>query len=257
MKRFTALLALLITAAALLLPAPAQAQIPVTDALHIATTTWAEGARYAQSAYNIIQHVQALYNQYLQIKYQLQALQKLDLHDWRDIGPLYYQLNGLLNQTETLTYEIDNLDAEFQATFPGSTRYVSFPDDHFRSVTRTLDTLRLNLGVLHQISQDNRGSLQTLGRLQLHVEEAEGTDQTLEALGEFASWQSDELATIGATLRSIANINAVAASFQIDQQARLRQTHTDALAATLSSAESAAAQDQPTYTLVPSWMPPL
>src|SRR4051794_28142624 len=100
------------------LPRPSQAQIPVTDVAHIAVTTWAEIVRYGQAAYEIYQKAVSIYNQYEQINRQIQSLRKLNIRSWRDIGPLYYQLNSLLQQSDTLTYAVENLEEEFYATFP-------------------------------------------------------------------------------------------------------------------------------------------
>ena len=251
------LLALIVVVALLATPRQASAQIPVTDIAHIAVTTWAEIARYLQAAYSIVQQGTAIYNQIQQIEYQYQALKKLNVHNWRDIGPLYYQLSGILNQADSLTYTIEGLEENFYATFPGAAAYTSFPAENLVVVQRALDTFRLNLMSLHQISNDQKGSLQVLGTLQTQVDTADGHEQTLEALAELGSWQADQLATMGSTLQTIANVQIVAASYQINQDARSRQTHADTLGATVARAQADQAQSEPSYTLLPSWMPPL
>ena len=251
------ILLLLIAALAFVaVPRQASAQIPVTDIAHIAVTTWAEIARYLQEAYSIVQQGTQIYNQIKQIENQYEALKKLSYHDWRDIGPLYNQLNGILNQADTLTYSIEGLEDNFYSTFPGAAAYTSYPAENLIVVQRALDTFRLNLLSLHQISNDQKGSLQVLGDLQNQVDTAGGHEQALEALAELGSWQSDQLATMGSTLQTIANVQIVAASYQINQEARSRQTHSDTLATTLGRAQADQAQQAPSYTLVPSWMPP-
>ena len=247
-----------LVALALLLgaPRPSHAILPVTDVAHIAVTTWAEIARYGQAAYQIYQHALSIYNQYEQINRQVQALKKLNIRSWRDIGPLYFQLNSLLQQSGTLTYAVENLEDEFYTTFPGSTRYVNFPAEQLAQVQRTLDTLRLNLLSLHQIHLDSRGSLQVLGEIQHHVDTAQGHEETLEALGELGSWQADQLAIMGSTLQSIANTSILAASYQINQDARERQTLSDVLSATTVRAQADAAESKASYTLLPTWVPP-
>jgi P-type conjugative transfer protein TrbJ len=249
--------ALLLPGGLVLAPPPAQAQLPVTDIAHIAVTTWAEILRYSQMAYSIINELESLYNQYQQIKNQIQALEKLSVHNWRDIGPLYHQLDGILNEAESLTYVVDDLEAKFEAAFPGTQAFLNFPEEHRANVTQTLQTLRLNMMSLKQISDDSRGSLQTLGSLQLDVERSQGHEQTLEAMAGLSSWQAQQLATMGATLQSLANVSTVAASYQIDQAARSSQTTTDIYLATHDRATAEASQSKPSYTLVPSWMPPL
>src|SRR5262249_36369718 len=131
-------------------PNPSRAQIPVTDAAHIAVTTWAEGARYAQEAYSIVQRAEAIYNQIQQIENQVRALQKLGFNSWRDIGPLYYQINALFAEGDALLYTVDDLEAKFDETFPGLTRYTDPASQILNQLTRTLNTMRANLGALHR-----------------------------------------------------------------------------------------------------------
>src|SRR4051812_35799028 len=100
MTRSLALAALLLVACALIVPAPANAQYPVTDVLHIGVSVYNNAARYAQDAYAIYQRLTTIYNQYQQIDRQIQALKKLNYRSWRDIGPLYYNLNALLGEAE-------------------------------------------------------------------------------------------------------------------------------------------------------------
>jgi P-type conjugative transfer protein TrbJ len=236
-------------------PAPSGAQVEVTDVIHIAVSKKNEIIRYAQAAYQIYQKAVSIYNEYKMIENQVTALKKLQVHHWRDIGPLYWQLNDILHQAESLTYTMEDLEERFYETFPGSERYTSFVTQNFTEVQRALDVMRLNLRSLNQVHQDQRGSLQVLGELQLQADRAEGHEQALEVLTELGSWQASQLATMGATLQSIANAQIVAASYQINQEARMRQTTADALAATVKRAEENQARPATTYTVVPFWMP--
>jgi hypothetical protein len=60
---------------------------------------------------------------------------------------------------------------------------------------------------------------------------------------------------MGSTLQSIANAQLVYNSYQVNQDARLKQTAADAISATLARAQANAAQVGTLYTVVPSWMP--
>src|SRR5689334_12518624 len=73
MRRFTWCLTLFLLVL-VCVPHPSAAQIPVTDAAHIATSVWAEVARYAQAIEDFLAQAEQIYNQYQQIQYQLQAL---------------------------------------------------------------------------------------------------------------------------------------------------------------------------------------
>jgi P-type conjugative transfer protein TrbJ len=232
----------------------AQAQIPVTDLANLGVNIYSEIARYVQEAVSLINEAEGLYNQYTQIAYQIQALKKLNIRSWRDIGPLYHQLEGILNQAETLSYTLDNLEDQFNTTFPGVQKYLDYPTDVFRQTTRTLNTYRVALLGVHKTQEDNHGSLQTLGEIQNHVDAAQGQEQVLEALGELGSWQADQQAVMGATLQTIANVDVVKASYELNQEARLRESATDAVS-TLVVAAYRDQNDGATFTVVPDWMP--
>jgi P-type conjugative transfer protein TrbJ len=251
----TLLAAAVALAIALASASPSHAQYPVTDVALLIESTFAEYFRYAQTAYQIYQQLQSIYNQYQQINRQIQALKKLNVRSWRDIGPLYYQLNALLQESESLTYALDGLEERYYETFPGAVRYADFPSQSFLQINRALNTFRTNLLSLHQINEDQHGSLQILGEIQQHVDSAEGHEQTLEALAELQSWQADQQATMQATLESIANVSVVSASYQINQDAMYHQTETDTLAATLAAAQREANSPGSTYNLLPSWVP--
>lgn len=234
---------------------PASAQIPVTDVAHIAVTTYEGVLRYAQAAYSIAQRLQALYNQYQQIEYQLRALKKLDFHSWRDVGPLYNQLNSILVQAGSLTYAMQDLEDQFYSAFPGAIRYTNFPLEEFTRFTKILDTYRLNLLSLHQLHEDQAGSLQVLGIIQKQVDSAEGHEQVLEAQAALQSWQASQLATIGSTLESLANVQTVASSYAVNKDAMETQTALDLYEATLNRAVSDHGDDHQTFTVLPPWMP--
>lgn len=255
MKSRRTLALLLLVAGLLLVPAPSNAQTPVTDVIHTATSVWAEVARYAQAAFDIIQRATQIYNQVQQINYQIQALKKLEYHSWRDVGPLFYQLDSLLREAETLTAAADELEAMFYATFPGSTRYLAYQDESYTQVQRALNTFRVSLLALKGIREDTRGSLSTLGALQQQVEAAEGHQEALEALSELESWQAAQLSTMAQTLETIANTQIIAASYQINQDAQFRRTQSDALTTTLYRADAAATGSHDSHSPFPVWMP--
>lgn len=245
---------ILLLTAFLAAPRVAQAQIPVTDVLHIATTTWAELARYAQGAYDLIQQATQIYNQVKQIENQVKALKKLDYHSWRGIDQLYFQIDDLLHARESLSYALDDIEAQFIETFPGI-GYNRFPEEHQSEAYRTLYTFQNNLLALHEIHVESQAAFENLALIEDQIQNAGGTQQALEALGELGSWQADQLASMGTTLETLANASIVAASYETNLKTRLLQTHTETLTSTLYRAEAEAARAKPSYPLLPSWMP--
>jgi conjugal transfer/entry exclusion protein len=182
-------------------------------------------------------------------------LRKLDYHSWRSIGPLFYQLDALLQEAETVTAATQDLEAVYYATFPGSTRYLAYQDEDYAQVQRALNTFRVSLLALQGIHQDTRGSLGTLGELQWQIDAAEGHQEALEAMAGLQSWQASQLSTIAQTLETLANTQIIASSYEINQAAQLRSTQTDTLAATLYRAGAAASASHESRSPFPAWMP--
>src|ERR1700709_1613136 len=77
-----------------------EAQIPVTDVLHIAVTVFDEIERYGQAIEDYIAQGEQIYNQYEQIANQVKALEKLDVHSWRDLSPAFARLLALVNEAD-------------------------------------------------------------------------------------------------------------------------------------------------------------
>jgi len=97
----------------LLLPflggAPAAAQIPVTDAAHIAVNTYWHYIHYLQFALQVVHQIEQIQNQVRQIDAQLRALQKLRDPNWRQISGLLSELDYLVRSGRSLGYTLATL----------------------------------------------------------------------------------------------------------------------------------------------------
>src|SRR6185295_970411 len=126
-----------------------EAQIPVTDVAHIAVSVWNEIERYLQAIEDYIAQAEQIYNQYEQIQYQLQALEKLDVHSWRDLSPAFSRLENLVRDSDAVLYNMyateRELEERFYETFPAGERYANYTDDSWRALFRTMETFRLTL----------------------------------------------------------------------------------------------------------------
>src|SRR5215470_6666950 len=107
----------------LLLGAPglAPAQIPVTDAAHIAVNSYWHYAHYVQLALQIVHQVEQLAALYRQIENQLLALRKLGSPNWREVAALLADLDAVMRSGRALGYTLAGIEAEFRHTFPGWT----------------------------------------------------------------------------------------------------------------------------------------
>ena len=236
-------------------PGQASAQIPVTDVAHIATSVWAEIARYAQAVEDFIQQAEQIYNQYQQIQYQLQALQKLDFHTWRDLSPAFARLLTLANEADAVLYNTHELEERFFETFPAGERYANYTEDSWRALYRTMETFRISLQSLHEITSSDELDLAVLASIEAEIEGAEGHEEVLEAIGNLLSWNAKQALLAERVNAAQANAETVAKAYEINEAARSRETYTAFLEDTLLDAVTGTSGDAPAFRAVPRWMP--
>ncbi len=233
---------------------PSAAQIPVTDVAHIATSVWAEVARYAQAVEDYLSQAEQIYNQYEQIQYQLQALSKLDIHNWRDLSPAFSRLLTLVDQADAVLYNTERLEERFYETFPAGERYINYRDDSWRALFRTMETFRLSLQSLHEITSSDELDLETLAVIEAEIEDAEGHEQVLEGIGDLLSWSAKQSLLAERINAAQANAEMVARAYEINEAARSRESYAAFLEGTVLDA-SAYDPNPRAFRALPGWMP--
>jgi P-type conjugative transfer protein TrbJ len=237
-------------------PGQGHAQIPVTDVAHIGTTIWAEIARYAQAAADFIQQVEQIYNQYQQIEYQIQALEKLDVHTWRDLSPAFSRLLVLIDSADAVLYNTRDLEERFYETFPAGASYSNYTEDSWRALFRTMETFRISLQSLHEITDSDEVDLLSLGEIEAEIEAAQGHEEVLEGIGNLLSWSAKQSLLAERIAAAQANAEMVARAYEINEAARSRETYAAFLEGTLLGAvDGAYDEDSPAFRALPRWMP--
>jgi P-type conjugative transfer protein TrbJ len=240
------------------LPRRSDAQTPVTDVAHIATSVWAEVARYAQAIEDFIVQTEQIYNQYLQIEYQVQALRKLDVHAWRDVSPAFSRLLALGDDVDAVLYNFnpERLEERFFETFPAGERYVNYSDDSWRALFRTMETFRVSLRSLHEITSSDELDLATLAQIEAEIEGAEGHEQVLEGIGNLLSWTAKQTLLAERINAAQANAETVAKAYEINEAARSRESYSAFLESTVLDAVAGAHDlSSPRFRALPHWMP--
>lgn len=232
-----------------------EAQTPVTDAAHIAVSVWNEIERYAQAAEDYVQQAEQIYNQYQQIEYQLQALQKLDFHNWRDLSPAFSRLVSLIDEADAVLYNSRELEERFFETFPAGERYLNYPDDSWRALYRTMETFRVSLQSLHEITSADESDLASLAAIEAEIEGAEGHEEVLEGIGDLLSWTAKQSLLAERVNAAQANAEAVAKAYEINEAARSRETYNAFLEDTVIDAVAGAGSDASAFRALPRWMP--
>lgn len=232
-----------------------EAQIPVTDVAHIAVSVFNEIERYAQAIEDYIAQGEQIYNQYEQIAYQIKALEKLDIHTWRDLSPAFSRLLSLVNEADAVLYNTDQLEQRFFETFPAGERYTNYTDESWRALYRTMETLRISLESVHEITSSDEMDLESLAAIEAEIEGAQGHEEVLEAIGDLLSWNAKQTLLTERINASQANAEAVARAYEINEAARSRESYATFLEGTVVDAVGEAFDDSsPAFRALPDWM---
>jgi P-type conjugative transfer protein TrbJ len=232
-----------------------EAQIPVTDQAHIAVSEFNEIERYAQAVEDYIAQYTQIYNQYEQIANQVKALEKLNIHTWRDLSPAFSRLVSLANEADAVLYNTEQLEERFFETFPEGERYNNYANDSWLALYRTMETLRISLESVHEITSTDESDLDSLASIEAEIEGAQGHEEVLEAIGDLLSWNAKQTLLTERINASQSNAEMVARAYEINEAARSRESYSNFLIGTLVDAEDGAYDDNaPAYRAVPDWM---
>jgi P-type conjugative transfer protein TrbJ len=232
-----------------------EAQIPVTDVLHIAVTVFDEVERYGQAVEDYIAQGEQIYNQYKQIANQVKALEKLDVHTWRDLSPEFARLLALVNEADAVLYNTDNLEERFFETFPAGEAYTNYTDDSWQALYRTMETLRISLQSVHEITSSDETDLESLATIEGEIQGAQGHEEVLESIGDLLSWNAKQALLTERITASQANAEAVAKAYEINEAARSRESYANFIEGTVTDAIGAAYDDSsPAFQALPDWV---
>jgi P-type conjugative transfer protein TrbJ len=233
-------------------PASAFAQIPVTDAAHIALNAYWHYVHYLQFALQIVQQVEQLSALGHQIDNQLVALRKLGDPHWRDIAPELTDLATLMQAGRALGYPQPGIGDQFRTTFPGWTTWWGAGADQDQTV-RALNTMRDGLTAVARQGASLSDGEQTLAAIRDQMQATAGHQQALEQLTTLASFSAQEQLLTRQALAVGNNLQAVAGGYWLDREAQGRATQ----AAVWTASSTAAFNNHPTtWTFVPTWWPP-
>jgi type IV secretion system protein TrbJ len=203
----------------------------------------------AENIAQVAKAVQQIDNQRRQILYQLQALKKLDVSNWRDIRVLVYQLDMLMRQGQALAYSLAGLDSIFQETFPGwqvASSNLVLPVSQRIQAQRTLGTMRAALNVLAEQARHFDAGQQTLSSIKAQMSDIDGTQEALELQATIEAFVAEEIGLLRRTLTAQANMQAVYNAYIVNGQAETRANYR----AMVDAMSALPPQSQRTFSLV-------
>jgi P-type conjugative transfer protein TrbJ len=182
----------------------------------------------AQNVAQVARAIQQINNQRLQIQYQLQALQKLPTHNWRDIRYLVQQLDVLMRQGQALAYSLANLDEQFQQTFPGpqvAANNLVLSGSQRIQAQRTLGTMRAALNVLAEQARQFGTGQAKLASIKSQMPATRGTQEAIELQTTLEAFLAEEVGLLRQTLATQANLQAVYNAYVVNSEAETRANY--------------------------------
>jgi P-type conjugative transfer protein TrbJ len=232
-------------------PSLVNAQIPVTDAAHIALNAYWHYVHYLQFALTIYQQVEQLNALGRQIDNQVVALRKLGDPQWREIASQLSDLQNLMQSGSSLGYPLPGIGDRFRTTFPGWTTWWGAGADQDQTV-RALTTMRAGLTAVARQGASLEDGETTLASIRAQMQATAGHQQALEQLTTLATFSAQEQLLTRQALATGNNLQAVSNGYWLDREAQGRATQ----AALWTASSGAAFTDHATgWTFVPSWWP--
>jgi P-type conjugative transfer protein TrbJ len=182
---------------------PAKAQIPVTDVAHIVLQQIRHIAELIDRALALYRQYQQITNQLQQIKFQLQALEKLDYSDPYNVGYAMGVLKDVAGEGSPLSYLRGVPRYAYEDVFPGwgedwdENEELITPErrNFFREAEAAQEATLKTLAHIGKVNQQHvheyeRG-MEVLRDLQERIASAKGHEEALEIIGHVLAFQSE------------------------------------------------------------------
>jgi P-type conjugative transfer protein TrbJ len=232
-------------------PPPLAAQIPVTDVAHIGVATYHQVIHYVARAYEIYQKALQIYNQYEQIRAQLQALRKLDDPNWREVASLLWMLEKTMQQGRSLAYSLSDITEQLAEIFPGWEPRREWTEEHRLQVTRALDTMKAAMATIRREGNNFIPDQYTLGRIKSQMGGVKGHQEALELLATIGTYHAEETLLARQAMAVNSNIHAVYYGYLLNREAQ----NEAGLQLSLQRSLRGALSDSQGFTAIPPALP--
>ncbi len=153
-----------------------------------------------------------------QLQQQLTAMRKLANPPWRDIRSTVTQLNAVMGREQSLSYDIQNLDAQFQATFPVAQPFQNWQTDRKGQAERTVATMGSVLDNARLQADEIPAGLDRLAQMKQLVGSEQGHEQALELQNSETVFTGQELLLLRQALMAQSAMQAVYYADQVNAQ---------------------------------------
>ena len=147
--------------------------------------------------------------QQTQVEQQLLAMRKLPNPPWREIRLAMEQLEALMRNARALTYAIENLDQEFQATYPVTRIILDWPAEERAQAERMVATMRATVNAARTQAASFAPGLERIAEMKAAVGAIQGHEAALELQNTATVYTAEELMLLRQAILSQANAQAI------------------------------------------------
>ena len=166
-----------------------------------------------------------------QLQQQLVAMRKLPNPPWRDIRQTVARLDGLMADGRALAYRLQNLEQQFQATFPVGRAFRDWPSERRAQAERTVATMGTVLAGARAQAQVFNDGLGRITDMKARVAAVQGQEAALELQNTATVFTAEELMLLRQALMAQSSMQAVYYANRVNAEAQEAATIDDRLTA--------------------------
>jgi len=166
-----------------------------------------------------------------QLQQQLVAMRKLPNPPWRDIRQTMAQIDGLMADGRAIGYRLQNLNQQFQATFPVDRVFRDWPTERRAQAERTVATMGAVLAGARAQAQAFNDGLGRLTDMKGRVATVQGQEGALELQNTATVFTAEELMMLRQALMAQSSMQAVYYANRVNTEAQQAATIDERLTA--------------------------
>lgn len=192
--------------------------IPITTFAQLAVFDAASFAKLVAQYNQMIAQAQILEQQATYLHQELTTLNS-GQYQWSNAQSLINQLGNVVNQSNSLSYNAQNINQQFQQQFPGYQAPQNYNQQFTQNINTTINTLNGDLQSVGMSSQDFTNENARLAFLQSQVSSAQGQTQAIQASAQISSEMVSQLQLLRQVLMAQTNAQTAYYADQLQNQA--------------------------------------
>jgi P-type conjugative transfer protein TrbJ len=154
-----------------------------------------------------------------------QELAQLTNLNWDTAQTKINELNGIVNQADTIAYSASNLDSNFRQVFPGyqSGTTSTYSDQYQKIIKNTQNTLNSVLQSMGASASNFSQEQNNLDKMQSAVASADGQTKAIQAASQIASEEVSQLQLLRQTVIAQTNAQNTYYAAEIQKEASAKQ----------------------------------